>query len=135
MFELIDLILAFVCGFIVAIVFVNWAMNQMAHRIRQSIRQALNEETDELSIRDQVIQGKIIPLTIEVQNDLYYCYNSNTNQFVCQGADVEEIIQCFNKRFPGLDAALESGDEQALNTLRQQLKQIHENNSNTGRSS
>jgi hypothetical protein len=48
---------------------------------------------------------------------------------------VEEIIQCFNKRFPGLDAALESGDEQALNTLRQQLKQIHENNSNTGRSS
>ena len=135
MFELFDLILAFVCGFIVAIVFVNWAMNQMAHRIRQSIRQALNEETDELSIKDQVIEGKIIPLTIEVQNDLYYCYNSNTNQFVCQGSDVEEIIQCFNKRFPGLDAALESGDEQALNTLRQQLKQIHENNSNTGRSS
>jgi ATP-dependent exoDNAse (exonuclease V) beta subunit len=134
MFELIDLILAFVCGFIAAITFVNWAVNQMVHRIRQSLKEAL-KEADKPGVEDQVIEGKIIPLTIEVQNDLYYCYNSNTNQFVCQGADVEEIIQCFNKRFPGLDAALESGDEQALNTLRQQLKQIHENNSNTGRSS
>ena len=127
-----DLILAFVCGFIAAIVFVNWAVNRMVHRIRQSLKEALNQEADKPNIEDQVIEGKIIPLTIEVQNDLYYCYNSNTNQFVCQGSDVEEIIQCFNKRFPGLDAALESGDEQALNTLRQQLKQIHENNSNAG---
>ena len=132
MFELMDLILAFVCGFIAAIVFVNWAVNRMVHRIRQSLKEALNQEADKPNIEDQVIEGKIIPLTIEVQNDLYYCYNSNTNQFVCQGSDVEEIIQCFNKRFPGLDAALESGDEQALNTLRQQLKQIHENNSNAG---
>ena len=132
MFELMDLILAFVCGFIAAIAFVNWAVNQMVHRIRQSLKEALNQEADEPNIEDQVIEGKIIPLTIEVQNDLYYCYNSNTNQFVCQGSDVEEIIQSFNVRFPGQDAALESGDEQALNTLIQQLKQIRETNSNTG---
>jgi len=135
MFELIDLILAFVCGIVVAIAAVSWVVNRMARRIRQLLEEALKEETAEPSIKDQIIAGKIIPLKVEVDQDQYLCYNHLTNQFVCQGSNVEEIIERFKARFPGLNAALESGDETALTTLRQQLKEHRENSNSVGSTS
>lgn len=132
MFELVDLILSFVVGFVTAIMFVSWLVVRWAHRIRTSLEEALKEETAEPSIKDQVIAGKIIPLKVEVDQDQYLCYNHLTNQFVCQGSNVQEIIDRFKQRFPGLNAALESGDETALKTLRQQLKEHRENNNSIG---
>ena len=49
--------------------------------------------------------------------------------------DVDEIIEKFKARFPGLNAFFESGDEQALATLRQQLKEHRETSNSIGSSS
>lgn len=136
MFELVDLVLAFVCGIVVTVAFMSWLVNRWARRIRQMLEQALNEETaQEPSIKDQVANGKIIPLKVEVDQDQYLCYNMLTQQFVCQGSNVSEIIERFQARFPGLNAALQSGDETALETLRQQLKEHRENSNSVGSTS
>ena len=136
MFELVDLILAFVAGMGVAVWLMAYLVQRWVDRLRKMLEEAMAEESkSEPSIQDQVSAGKIIPLTIEVENNLYYCYDSNTNQFICQGSDVKEITEKFQQRFPGLNAFFNSGDEQALKTLRQQLKENRENSNSVGHSS
>ena len=85
-------------------------------------------------LKSKVESGKIVLLEVEVENNQFFCYNSKTNQFVCQGRDVSEIIENFKQRFPGLNAVLHTGDEAALKTLRQQLKE-HRETSDSIRSS
>jgi hypothetical protein len=134
MFELVDLVLAFVCGIVTTVAFVSWLVNRWARRIRQMLEEAMNEAdqpSEDQTLKDQVNDGKIILLEVEIANDQFFCYNSKTNQFVCQGSDASEIIENFKQRFPGLNAILHTGDETALKTLRQQLKEHRENNGNT----
>jgi len=130
MFELVDLIIVFVLGFCAGLALIAWLVNRWATRLRAILEEALADTASakEVSVDDLVAAGKVIPLKIEVDRDQYLCYNTLTNQFVCQGTNVEEIISRFKERFPGLNAALESGDEQALVTLRQQLKEHREKN-------
>ena len=131
MFELVDLIIVFVLGLFTGLALIAWLVNRWATRLRAMLEEALADTASakEVSVDDLVAAGKVIPLKIEVDRDQYLCYNTLTNQFVCQGTNVEEIISRFKERFPGLNAALESGDEQALTTLRQQLKEHRENSS------
>ena len=72
-------------------------------------------------------QEKLIALTIEVDHDTYFCYNSITKEFVCQGRDIQEIVKNFALRYPDKQAAIFDGDESAVVTLKQQIGQISEN--------
>jgi 3'-phosphoadenosine 5'-phosphosulfate sulfotransferase len=74
-------------------------------------------------------QERLIALTIEVDQDTYFCYNSITKEFVCQGRDIQEIVKNFALRYPGKQAAIFDGDESAVVTLKQQMGQISENSS------
>ena len=131
MFEFSDLVVAFFLGALTAVTGISWAVHLWAQRIRRMLQEALKAETAEPSIDDLVAAGKVIPLKVEVDQDQYLCYNTLTNQFVCQGTNVTEIIERFKSRFPGLNAALDSGDEQALTTLRKQLKETRNTGVNT----
>jgi hypothetical protein len=136
MFEFSDLVVAFFLGALTAIAIISWLVHLWAQRIRRLLEAAFKEEdTVEPSINDLVAAGKVIPLKVEVDQDQYLCYNTLTNQFVCQGTNVTEIIDRFKSRFPGLNAALDSGDEQALATLRNQLKEHRENSNSIGSTS
>ena len=125
MFELVDLIIAFVLGALAATTLLAWLIQRWANNIKALIEEALKEveEPKEDDIKTRVDAGRIILLEVEVADNQFFCYNSKTNQFVCQGRDVKEIIENFKQRFPGLNAILHTGDEQALKTLRQQLKE------------
>lgn len=122
MFDWADLIIAFVAGAGLAIWAMAYVVRRWVDRLRNLLEEALSEEAGKSPDDKIEITDKIVPLTVEVENNLYYCYNSNTNQFVCQGADVKEITDQFQQRFPGLNAFFNSGDEAALTALRQQLK-------------
>lgn len=136
MFDWGDLILAFVAGIVVAVWIMAYFVRRWAERLRGLLEEALAEEagktTTSISKDEAVASDKIIPLTVEFDNNLYYCYNSKTNQFICQGENVDEIIEKFKSRFPGLNAFFDSGDETALKTLRQQLKETRENSNSIG---
>ena len=139
MFGWADLLIAFVAGGLVTTWVIAMFVRRWAQRLQRLLQEALAEEagktTTSMTKEEAVASDKIIPLTVEFENNLYYCYNSKTNQFVCQGADVKEIIEKFKERFPGLNAFFNAGDETALTTLRQQLKDNRENSSSIGSSS
>lgn len=133
MFTWADLFIAFFAGGLVAVWVMAYFVRRWAERLRSMIEQALAEDAGEkvtsISKEEAVASEKVIPLTVEFDNNLYYCYNSKTNQFVCQGENVDEIISKFKARFPGLNAFFDAGDEAAIATLKQQLKETRENNS------
>lgn len=130
MFDSTDLALAFITGFFAAVAIAAWLMKLWIARLQNLLEKILLPESGSIN-SDSAVNDKIIPLKIEVDNNQFLCYNMLTQQFVCQGSNVQEIIERFQQRFPGFDATLNSGDEQALSTLRQQLKDHSTASANT----
>jgi hypothetical protein len=75
-------------------------------------------------------EERLIALTVEVDHNQYFCYNSITKDFVCQGSNLKEIRERFRERYPDKDAAIYDGDETAVATLKLQLKELKEKNEN-----
>ena len=139
MFEFVDLVLAFLLGALTTAAIIYWLVQRWLSSFKAMLEQALEEATktatDSDDLKARVESGKIVLLEVEVENNEFFCYNSKTHQFVCQGRDVGEIIENFKQRFPGLNAVLHTGDEEALKTLRQQLKEHRETSDSIGSSS
>ena len=98
-----------------------WLMYKFEQYIGEeltSVGQALDEE-------------RLIALTVEQQNDQYFCYNSVTNDFVCQGSNLTEIRERFRARYPNKDAAIDDGDRTAVATLKSQLEELKKQNENS----
>ena len=76
-------------------------------------------------------QERLIALTVEIDNNQYFCYNALTKDFVCQGYSLKEIIERFRLRFPNKAAAIYDGDEIAVRTLRNQMEELDEGQSLT----
>ena len=98
-----------------------WLIHQFSRELSEeltSVGQALDEE-------------RLIALTVEQQHDQYFCYNSVTNDFVCQGRDLTEIRERFRERYPNKDAAIYDGDRTAVATLKSQLHELKKQNENS----
>ena len=80
-------------------------------------------------------QEQLIPLTVEVDQDQYFCYNSITKAFVCQGYSLKEIVERFRQLHPDKSAAIYDGDETAVRILKSQLKELGENFFSVGHTS
>ena len=103
-------------GVIVFLIFV-WAV---ARRLQVRV------DSDLESIMEKLAQERLIALTVEIDNNQYFCYNALTKDFVCQGYSLKEIIERFRLRYPNKAAAIYDGDEIAVRTLKNQLKDIDE---------
>ena len=97
------------------------------------IEARLTEELGEIA--QDLEAEKLIALTVEVDGDQFLCYNAQTMSFVCQGRDLEEIRERFRQRYPSKSAAIYNGDESAVKTLKQQLKELNENSRSIGSAS
>ena len=95
--------------------------------IKWIIQRRTNSELSEVS--DDLELERLIPLTVEVVDNQYFCYNSITQDFVCQGVNLVEIVKRFKQRYPEKSAAIYNGDETAVRTLKSQLKELDENSS------
>ena len=86
-------------------------------RIAQS---RLDHDLQELKL--QLDQQRLIPLTVELHGDQFLCFNSLTQDFVCQGASLTEIKERFQQRYPNKSAAIHRGEDSVLQTLKQQIQ-------------
>ena len=123
--SLLDLVFWTIFGYIIAKIIAGW----IEERIREHVGRDLDEVMSELELE------KLIPLTVEVAGDQYLCYNSITQDFVCQGVNLVEIVKRFKQRYPDKSAAIYNGDETAVRTLKSQLKELNENSSSIRHSS
>ena len=72
----------------------------------------------------QEAEADLVGLDIEVDKGVYFCYNHNDKQFVCQGGTVAEIRRAFQARFPGKTAYLAGGDPEVVAEFRTELLKL-----------
>lgn len=97
--------------------------------LRRHIERSIGQELT--AVGQALDEEKLIALTVEVDQNQYFCYNSITKDFVCQGRDLKEIRERFRARYPDKDAAIYDGDQTAVATLKSQLKELKKQNENS----
>ena len=117
-----DFVEFFVNG-VVIMILIHVGLNLIAWMVKRRVDSDLVEVSNDLELE------RLIPLTIEVVDNQYFCYNSITQDFVCQGVNLVEIVKRFKQRYPEKSAAIYNGDETAVRTLKSQLKELDENSS------
>ena len=117
-----DFVEFFVNG-VVIMILIHVGLNLIAWMVKRRVDSDLVEVSNDLELE------RLIPLTVEVVDNQYFCYNSITQDFVCQGVNLVEIVKRFKQRYPEKFAAIYDGDETAVRTLKSQLKELDENSS------
>ena len=112
--QLIEIVFWFVASYMMARLLTTWLMN----RLTRDFRAELEEYAERLD------NGKLIPVTVEVDQEQYFCYNAITKDFVCQGHTLKEIAERFSLRFPESKLAIYNGDETAVKVLKEQLEKL-----------
>ena len=125
MMEFGDFLIGFVLTYLVVTLVFGLLKTWLMYKFEQHISQELT------TVGQALDEEKLIALTVEVDQDQYFCYNSITKDFVCQGSDLKEIRERFRARYPDKDAAIYDGDESAVTTLKLQLKDLKKQNENS----
>jgi hypothetical protein len=125
MMEFGDFLIWFGIGWLIT----NLVLSLLAFLLRRHIEQSMESELT--GVGQALDEERLIALTVEVDNNQYFCYNSITNDFVCQGSDLTEIRERFRARYPDKDAAIYDGDKTAVATLKSQLKDLKKQNENS----
>ena len=125
MMEFGDFLIGFALTYLVVTLVFGLLKTWLMYKFEQHISQELT------TVGQALDEEKLIALTVEVDQDQYFCYNSITKDFVCQGSDLKEIRERFRARYPDKDAAIYDGDESAVATLKSQLKDLKKQNENS----
>jgi hypothetical protein len=119
----------FLIWFGIGWVITNLVLSLLAFLLRRHIEQSMESELT--GVGQALDEERLIALTVEVDQNQYFCYNSITKDFVCQGSDLTEIRERFRARYPDKDAAIYDGDQTAVATLKSQLKELKKQNENS----
>ena len=125
MMEFGDFLIYFGIGWLIFSI----ALNLLEFLLRRHIERSMESELT--GVGQALDEERLIALTVEVDQNQYFCYNSITKDFVCQGRDLKEIRERFRARYPDKDAAIYDGDESAVATLKSQLKDLKKQNENS----
>lgn len=117
--QLLDTVFWFVVSYFAARIIAGWILDYVTRDARREIGEFIN----------RLETGKLIPVTVEVDKDQYFCYNALTNDFVCQGHNIKELAAHFSARFPEGKLTIYNGDETAVKILKEQLEKVYENRS------
>ena len=122
MMEFKDIIITIGIGTLIGFGIIGVYAWILYHRIKNRVDQMIKEVVAEA-------EAGLVGLDIELDNGVYFCYNTNDKQFVCQGSTVAEIKQAFQNRFPGKTAYLAGGDPAVVEKFKTELLQLarHEN--------
>lgn len=69
------------------------------------------------------IESRAIPVTVEFDNDQYYCYNKQNKEFLAQGFNYEEIKAKLQSRFSDCLVYIDGGDPEVVDRLLRQKTQ------------
>lgn len=79
-------------GMLIGVIVLCWMLEQGVRKMQQE-----DEFVDKAL---KIWKENMIPLSVEKVKDRFYAYNDETGEFVCQGADFNELQDNFKLRFP-----------------------------------
>jgi hypothetical protein len=75
------------------------------------------------ALRDEIgqhLDSRAIPVTVEFDNNQYYCYNKQNKEFMAQGATYDEIKKRLQARFTNCVVYIDGGDPAVIDRLMRQ---------------
>ena len=122
--ELIEIVTAVVIGALLTLIMMGIYVWVLCRRIKRRVDRMVKEIIAEAEVA-------LVGLDIELDNGVYFCYNSKDKQFVCQGSTIAEIREAFGARFPDKTAYLAGGDPAVVEEFKTELLKlaINENSS------
>ena len=91
----LDLVIIFLLGLVAA----HWLFWRVLQQVHDRVQNQLN-----------FLQQHMIPIHVEVDGEMIYCYNTQTQEFLCQGITVEQAQLAFQARYPECWGIVASGD-------------------------
>jgi predicted RNase H-like HicB family nuclease len=90
------------------------AVNILMRRLAQDIEQ-LEVELDQ--------HQKTIQARVELHNNEFFVYNNDTNEFMAQGATLQDLRKRIRDRWSAYRVSVVAGDENVLAQLKEQLNE------------
>jgi hypothetical protein len=118
--ELMDIVAGIIMGIGIGFGMMCLYVWVLYQRIKNRIDLMIQEVVDEVA-------ETLVGLNIELDKGVYFCYNSEDKQFVCQGTTAADIRQAFQDRFPGKTAYLAGGDPTVVAQFRTELTKLRSN--------
>lgn len=118
--ELADMLGAVGIGAVLGLALVGLYVWVLWRRLKSRIDQLVKEVIKEA-------EANMVGLHIEVDKNIYFCYNNDDKTFVCQGTTVEEIKQAFQARYPDKIAYLAGGDPDVVEHFKTELLKLEPN--------
>ena len=87
-----DILTIVIVTAVIYILYILRKANKRYHEHKE-MEQAVDKALD-------MYKKMIIMLKVELKDDVYYCYNNETGDFICQGKNIEEITAAFTERYP-----------------------------------
>jgi len=109
-----DIILGVLLGICVTFLFVYWYVRGLVMRVMKDIDNHIEKAV-----------ATLLPIRVERVNNEIYCYSKEDNQFLCQGRTAVEIRDALRDRYPERTAYIDEGEEELVNELKAQLKELH----------
>ena len=81
---------------IILICLIFWAVAKFASLYLKAKNEILQEEIDDLT---QKLKNKIIQVNVEKHGSVFYLYERDTDRFIAQGSDIDEIKKKCADRF------------------------------------
>ena len=85
--------LIFIAGFLIGWKFREYTAVRKINKMLQQVEQESKKEPNKISVK------------IEKHNDVFYLFNMDTDEFLIQGKDKEEIQTNLKRRFGNVDMA------------------------------
>ena len=65
------------------------------------------------------VESQYIILDLEQADNQYFCYDTKTKDFVCQGKDMSEIVRNFKLRYPTKRGVIYNAKTDAITDLKE----------------
>lgn len=124
--ELVDIIGTIAIGTLIGFGIVGMYVWYLWHKIKSRIDHMIEQVVQEA-------EANLIGLDIELDKGMYFCYNSEDKQFICQGKTVAEIREGFQRRYPDKTAYLAGGDPAVVAELKTELLKLAINENSTSK--
>ena len=112
-----DYFIFFALGMIAA----TWLIRAAARAAIEKALQQIAKETE------QTLQDAQLNVDLEVDQNIFFLYNSTDKTFVAQGRDVMELFRHAKQRYPNRIVKIVKGDPADMKRLTDQLKELNEN--------
>jgi len=77
----------------------------------------LHGEVKEIEKDIRMVMDKIMFMRIEKHDDKVFAYNAMTEEFICQGHDMDDLNANFGKRYPGRRGVIVEPNKETTSVL------------------